>query len=68
VVTGEPGLDYVVPVAGTSEYLRLIQGSSGVVIERSGHLGCVTRPNAFASIVRDFVANDARIRWPDAAA
>jgi 3-oxoadipate enol-lactonase len=68
VVTGEPGLDYVVPVAGTSEYLRLIPGASGVVIERTGHLGSVTRPTAFASIVRDFVAHDARIRWPDAAA
>lgn len=68
VVTGEPGLDYVVPVAGTSEYLRLIPGASSVVIERTGHLGSVTRPHAFASIVRDFVANDARIRWPDAAA
>lgn len=68
VVTGEPGLDYVVPVAGTSEYLRLIAGAAGIVIERTGHLGSVTRPTAFASIVRDFVANDARIRWPDAAA
>jgi len=68
VVTGEPGLDYVVPVAGSSEYLRLINGATNVVIERTGHLGSVTRPDAFASIVKDFVANDARIRWPDAAA
>jgi 3-oxoadipate enol-lactonase len=68
VVTGEPGLDYVVPVEGSSEYLRLIPGATGVVIERTGHLGSVTRPDAFAAIVNHFVASDGRIRWPDAAA
>lgn len=68
VVTGEPGLDYVVPVQGSSEYARLIPGARAAIIDRTGHLGSVTRPEAFAAIVRDFVATDARVRWPDAAA
>ena len=68
VVTGEPGLDYVVPVDGASEYARLIPGARRAILERTGHLGSVTRPEAFAAIVRDFVAHDARVRWPDAAA
>jgi pimeloyl-ACP methyl ester carboxylesterase len=48
VVTGEPALDRVVPVAGTQEYLRLIPGSVGVTLERTGHIGLITRPAAFA--------------------
>jgi pimeloyl-ACP methyl ester carboxylesterase len=56
VVTGEPTLDYVVPVGGTSEYLRLIPGARAEVIDRTGHLGYITRPQAFAAIVGNFVA------------
>jgi pimeloyl-ACP methyl ester carboxylesterase len=68
LVTGEPGRDYVVPVSGSSQYACHIPGARSVVLERTGHLGSVTRPEAFAAIVRDFVATDARVRWPDAAA
>lgn len=68
VVTGEPGRDYVVPVSGSSEYVRLIPNARSAILERTGHLGSVTRPDAFAAMVRDFVATDARVRWPDAAA
>lgn len=56
VVTGEAGLDFVVPVSGTSDYARRIAGAQSVVIERTGHLGTLTRPDRFAEIVRDFVA------------
>jgi pimeloyl-ACP methyl ester carboxylesterase len=55
VVTGERGLDHVVPVEGSSEYTRRIQDARAVVLERTGHLGTITRPDAFAAIVRDFV-------------
>src|SRR5262249_18618021 len=55
VVTGESGLDYVVPVNGPSDYLRLIGGARSAVIERTGHIGVITRPDRFAEIVRDFV-------------
>jgi pimeloyl-ACP methyl ester carboxylesterase len=53
VVAGEPALDRV--VAGTSaEYANLIQGARLAVLERTGHLGYVTRPVAFAQAVAAF--------------
>jgi pimeloyl-ACP methyl ester carboxylesterase len=55
VVTGERDLDHVVPVEGASEYLRLIPNARAVVLERTGHLGSITRPDAFASLVREFI-------------
>jgi len=55
VVTGERQLDHVVPVDGTSAYARLIPNACAAVIERTGHIGSMTRPDAFASVVRDFV-------------
>jgi 3-oxoadipate enol-lactonase len=54
VVTGERGLDHVVPVEGSAEYLRLIPDARAVVLERTGHLGSITRPDAFAALVRAF--------------
>jgi 3-oxoadipate enol-lactonase len=51
IVTGEPDLDRVVPVQGTREYLDLIQGSFGVTLENTGHIGVVTRPAAFAELI-----------------
>jgi len=54
IVTGECGLDHVVPVEGSSEYARRIQNARAVVLERTGHLGTITRPDAFADLVRDF--------------
>jgi pimeloyl-ACP methyl ester carboxylesterase len=55
VVTGEPGLDHVVPVARTTEYLRLWPHAQHVVLPRTGHLGLITRPAAFADIVTAFL-------------
>ncbi len=52
VVTGEDGLDRVVPVSSTREYLRLVPGATGAVLAQTGHLGCVTRPREFAALVR----------------
>jgi pimeloyl-ACP methyl ester carboxylesterase len=54
VVTGEAHLDHVVPVDGSSEYLRLIPNARATVLERTGHLGSITRPEAFTAIVRAF--------------
>ncbi len=56
VVTGEPGLDHVVPPRGTSEYGALIADARTAVLENTGHIGSLTRPRAFASIVREFIA------------
>jgi len=55
IVTGEPHLDYVVPVEGSSEYLRLIPNARAAVLRQTGHLGSVTRPREFAALVRAFV-------------
>jgi 3-oxoadipate enol-lactonase len=54
IVTGERQLDHVVPVDGSNEYVRLIAAARAVVLERSGHLGSITRPDAFAAVLRDF--------------
>ena len=54
VVTGERDLDHAVPVDGSLEYLRLIPNARAVVLERTGHLGSITRPDAFAALVRAF--------------
>jgi pimeloyl-ACP methyl ester carboxylesterase len=55
VVTGERHLDHVVPADGTTAYLELIRGARAVVLPQTGHLGSITRPIAFAGIVRAFV-------------
>ena len=55
VITGERGLDHVVPVDGSSTYARLIKGARAVVLERTGHIGCNTRPDAFADLIHAFV-------------
>jgi pimeloyl-ACP methyl ester carboxylesterase len=54
IITGESDLDRVVPVSSTREYLSLIPGSRHAVLERTGHLGCVTRPHQFAGLVASF--------------
>jgi 3-oxoadipate enol-lactonase len=55
VVTGEPGLDRIVRVDGTLAYVQLIAGARQATLGRTGHLGSITRPDAFASLVREFV-------------
>ena len=56
IVTGEPALDRVVPVRATREYLRLLPHARIETVERTGHLGLITRPDVFAGIVAPFVA------------
>ena len=55
IVTGEPALDRVVPVSTTHEYSTLIPHAQHVVLERTGHVGIVTRPHALADLVAPFV-------------
>lgn len=62
VMSGEPELDCVVPVESTREYLALIPGAASTVLERTGHIGLVTRADRFAEIVRDFVRAAVRRR------
>ena len=65
VVTGEPALDYVVPVGGTSEYATLIPGARAARIDRTGHLGYITRPELFATLVRTFILENVSISRGD---
>ncbi len=58
VVSGDPSLDYVVPVHGTCAYASLIAGARMARLERTGHLGAITRPELFASVVKDFAGGE----------
>lgn len=55
VVSGEDGLDRVVPVHVTRRYASLIPGARYEVIPGTGHLGILTQPARFADIVAGFV-------------
>jgi pimeloyl-ACP methyl ester carboxylesterase len=59
IVTGEEGLDYVVPPSHTREYLRLWPHAEGAVLERTGHLGVITRPDALARLLDAFLGRAA---------
>jgi pimeloyl-ACP methyl ester carboxylesterase len=61
-ITGEPGLDRTVPVELTRRYLDWLPQCEHVTLERTGHLGTVTRPNAFADLVSTFVERTACAR------
>jgi 3-oxoadipate enol-lactonase len=55
IVTGEPELDHVVPVAVTRRYLDELHSAEHVVLKRTGHNGLVTRPDEFANVLGRFV-------------
>jgi pimeloyl-ACP methyl ester carboxylesterase len=55
LVTGEPGLDRVVPVEVTRRYLDEFDSAQHVVLPHTGHIGLVTRPDAFAGTIERFV-------------
>lgn len=55
IVTGEPGLDNVVPVDVSRRYLDDLESAEHVVLEHTGHIGLVTRPDAFAQVLGRFV-------------
>jgi 3-oxoadipate enol-lactonase len=60
VMTGDEALDRVVPTRLTQEYLRIWPHARRVTIARTGHLGLITRPRAFATAVAPFVEETAR--------
>jgi len=55
VITGEAGLDRIVPVEVTRRYEALIPGARHATLRDTGHLGMLTRPAQFAGLVLDFV-------------
>ena len=53
-MTGESTLDRVVPVGLTREYHRIWPHATEAVLQRTGHLGLITRPEEFATLVASF--------------
>jgi pimeloyl-ACP methyl ester carboxylesterase len=54
VMTGEATLDRVVPVRLTRDYHRIWPHATEAVLQRTGHLGLITRPDEFATLVASF--------------
>jgi len=59
VVTGEPGLDRVVPVAVSCRNVSRLPAARHVVLSHTGHLGIVTQPDRFRDLMDEFVAQSA---------
>ena len=55
VITGDGALDAVVPVQETQRYAAIWPHARVVTIERTGHLGSITRPDEFARLVMRFL-------------
>ncbi|MBI3265319.1 MAG: alpha/beta hydrolase [Acidobacteria bacterium] len=58
VITGEPALDRVVSVEGSRQLAALIPGARLATLDRTGHIGLITRPNVFAELVTRFLVED----------
>jgi pimeloyl-ACP methyl ester carboxylesterase len=59
VVTGQPGLDRVVPVESTRAYLDVIDGATHTQLDATRHIGLGTRPDTFAEVVGRFIETHA---------
>lgn len=55
IVTGQPGLDRVVPVEQTQRYAALILHAEFTTMPRTGHMGLLTRPDIFRQAIAPFV-------------
>lgn len=55
LVTGEQQLDRIVPADASRRMLEWIPGARHVTLERTGHWGLVTRRDAFARLVAQFM-------------
>jgi pimeloyl-ACP methyl ester carboxylesterase len=66
LITGEPGLDHVVPPHHTLGYTRLVPHAETLTFERTGHIGVVTLPVQFAATVAAFVERAERGAVPAA--
>lgn len=55
IISGEEGLDSVVPVAVTQRFRSLIPGARYEMMDGTGHIGLVTQPERFADLVCRFV-------------
>lgn len=60
LVTGEDGLDRLVPPASTRQYRECIAHTEVARLDGTGHMGVITRAPLFASLVGRFVQPDRR--------
>jgi pimeloyl-ACP methyl ester carboxylesterase len=67
VVTGQPGLDRVVPVEETQKYLKLIPGSESLQL-RGGHVCTHMQPRTFADALASWRRGKDRIDERDSGA
>ena len=55
LITGETGLDRIVPAEASCRMLTWLPNARHVTLDRTGHWGLVTRRDAFAREVTQFV-------------
>ncbi len=55
IVQGDDALDHVTGSGGTAEYARLIPHARHARMDRTGHLGSVTRPDECAALIHQFL-------------
>lgn len=60
LITGEPRLDRVVDLTRSTDYVTLIKGTRHVTMERTGHIGLVTKPVQFAELVCRFAEENSK--------
>ena len=63
MITGEDGLDRIVPPELTRQYVTRLPRARRATLARTGHLGLVTRPAEFAELVcrfADEISDDAK--------
>ena len=60
IVTGEESLERVVPPSITRQYVTVWPHARVETLARTGHLGMITRPQEFATLVADFAAAPGR--------
>ena len=57
IVQGDDALDHVTGYGGTAEYARLIAHARHGRLDRTGHLGSVTRPDECAALIHQFLVD-----------
>jgi len=57
IVQGDDALDHVTGYGGTAEYARIIAHARHERMDRTGHLGSVTRPDECAALIHQFLVD-----------
>lgn len=60
LITGDDALEQVVPVRASREYVHMWPHAQVAILDHTGHLGMITRPEEFARALGSFVDSSAR--------